>query len=193
MTISIYILRKLKPQKSLNEIAITKASKQLNVLRRKASTQDRARKKKKIQEQNGISVSFNTIGRPLLLNRYSSLNHEIMNIVDDGMLAASHRRRRNVVNVRSIMHIKEQLRAQANIDTSYSSVLNYTLPRNARSLAAKTHHTPPPVQLDRIERSEIKKRPDGNYCAASQKYLRDLAGLLGNRCVFISQDDKAKV
>jgi hypothetical protein len=62
-SISDHTLRgTLKIQKSLNEIAISKASKELTVLRRKASTQDRARKKKKIQEQNGISVSYNTVG-----------------------------------------------------------------------------------------------------------------------------------
>jgi hypothetical protein len=180
-------------RKRSNEKEIITINERLTKLKRNAANQAKVRKKKKTQFESGQYVTYTGLGAPLLLAKYPQLNHAILDIVDADEGAASHRRRRNVVNVRSIKHIHEQLRAQATIDISYSSVINYTLPRRPNSISARSHHTPAPVQFKRIERSEMKQHLDGHYCTASQKYLRDLASFLGKRCVFLSQDDKAKV
>lgn len=179
-----------------NKSQIDKNDAELKKLKRNALYQDQYRKKKAKQlEENNEVVSHDSPGRPLLLAQHLNLNHEIMRIVDDSdsTLQGSHRRRRKIVNVTNFKHIKAKLKADADIDISYSSLLNYTLPKNPKSKAAQSHHTPAPVRYKAITRTERSNHPDSHYCAASQKYVRDIVTLLGNRCVYISQDDKAKV
>jgi hypothetical protein len=72
-----------------------------------------ARRKKERMEE-GKDISYDTLGRPLVLSKYPNLNHAIMDVLEPDA-QASHRRRRNEYDVINQTQLKEQLRLQATI------------------------------------------------------------------------------
>jgi hypothetical protein len=57
----------------------------------------------------------------------------------------------------------------------------------------KRHVTTVPVKLLKAANNERRNHPDAHFAAATISYLKDLAGAMGPECVFLSQDDKARV
>ena len=181
-------------EKLVNDRELLELNRELSKRKRNAAAQEKYRKKKAVvlEEQNRV-VTYDTVGRPPKYIEYPNLLQQINDIVDgDNSAAASNRRRTEILGVTSMKHIKDELRERA-ISLSRSSVSNYTIPSKLNSIAARKHHTPANVRIDRIQNNQTKNHIDGHYCNTSQKYVRDLVASLKDQAVFISQDDKAKV
>ena len=68
------------------------------------------------------------------------------------------------------------------------------LPHRASSIDGRRHVHTVPVRLRRAQNDEHGKHEDGHFATATIRYIRDLASIFGNDCVFfLSQDDKCKV
>jgi hypothetical protein len=152
------IIRIVMAKSELNTI-----DKSINELKRKAknSAAVRAKKLKAIDEGRllitnlGIFYKYDTVGRPHILNKFPNLNESIVNDADPDA-EANDRRRRTQLDVRTVVHLKEQLRENNNIDLAESTLRSYLKPRNPNSIQAKRHHTPAPVKVSTVHRSEMK-------------------------------------
>ena len=171
----------LMQEKTENDIQLRVLGQEFLKRKKNAEAQQRCREKKaKLLTDEKKVVSYDTVGRPPKYIEYPDLLFQMHDIVDlENEATASNRRRTNDLGVTTLKHLKEELR--------------YTMPRKSNSIAARRHHTPAAIRIDRIENSEMKIHVDGYYCNTSQKYVRDLCAFLKDRSVFISQDDKAKV
>jgi hypothetical protein len=68
------------------------------------------------------------------------------------------------------------------------------LPHRAKSIDGRRHVYTAPVRLRRAQHDEHSKHEDGHFATATIRYMKDLASIFGNNCVFyLSQDDKCKV
>ncbi|CAF4770220.1 unnamed protein product, partial [Rotaria sp. Silwood2] len=68
------------------------------------------------------------------------------------------------------------------------------LPHRASSIDGRRHVNTVPVRLRRAQNDEHGKHEDGHFATATIRYMKDLASVFGNDCVFyLSQDDKCKV
>ncbi|CAF1602695.1 unnamed protein product, partial [Rotaria sp. Silwood1] len=64
----------------------------------------------------------------------------------------------------------------------------------ATSRDDRRHVNTAPVRLRRAQNDEHGKHEDGHFATATIPYMKDLASIFGNDCVFyLSQDDKCKV
>ena len=68
------------------------------------------------------------------------------------------------------------------------------LPHRASSIDGRRHVNTARVRLRRAQNDEHGKHEDGHFATATIRYMKDLASIFGNDCVFyLSQDDKCKV
>ncbi|CAF5087070.1 unnamed protein product [Rotaria sp. Silwood1] len=68
------------------------------------------------------------------------------------------------------------------------------LPHRATSRDGRRHVNTAPVRLRRAQNDEHGKHEDGHFATATIRYIKDLASMFGNDCIFyLSQDDKCKV
>lgn len=164
----------------------------LKKLKRNADYQQKSRLKKatRLKEENE-AVIYDRAGRPPVLFEYPDLLEHIHNSIEFG--AADAKRRKEVIKVRSITHLQEELENNYNEYLSTSTLRNYMLPNNRNSIAAKAHHHPAMVGIANVSRSEKKEHIDSHYCLASVKASKSFASTFSDLTVMISQDDKAKV
>lgn len=123
--------------------------------------------------------------------KYPNLHEHIHECVEFG--SADEKRRKEVIKVRTIDHIRENLESNYNEYMSRTCLNNYMLPRQSNSIAAKSHHHPTNIKVSPIIRDERKEHPDMHYCFASVREAKQFAMRFSTHSVIISQDDKAKV
>jgi hypothetical protein len=164
----------------------------LNKLKRHAAHQQKSQeKKKKLLENEQVVIKYDSSGRPPLIYQYPDLHDHIHSCIEFG--EADAQRRREIIKVRMINHLRSSLEEKYNEYLSRTSMRNYILPRNNRSLSARAHHHPALVGIAGVNRDEKKAYLDGHYCLASVKNAKNFAVAFADQAVILSQDDKAKV
>ncbi|PKB94336.1 hypothetical protein RhiirA5_386722, partial [Rhizophagus irregularis] len=150
----------------------------------------RAKKIKHLQEHQEV-IQYDSPGRPSFLIQYPNLHEHIHECIEFG--AADKKRRKEVIKVRTIRHLRENLNSKYNEYLSRTTLNNYLLPSRSNTKAAKTHHHPALVANASVSRTEKNEHIDEHYCLASVKGAKQFAALFSTHSVIISQDDKAKV
>ncbi|CAB4475417.1 unnamed protein product [Rhizophagus irregularis] len=125
---------------------------------------NREKKAKLLQERQEV-IQYSSPGHPSLLTQYFDLHEHIHECIE--FRAADKKRRKEIIKVRTICHLQEELKS-------------------------KTHHHPANIAVASISRDEKNEHPDEHYCLASVKGAKQFAALFPTHSVIISQDDKAK-
>ena len=161
-------------------------------LRGNAAAQNRVREKKrqKLNKENIVEV-YDAPGRPSYLINNPDLLEKMHSSIEFG--AADHKRRKEIIKVRTIKHLREKMEENYNIYMSKSTVKNYMQPRHPGTKEANRHHHPAQIRLAAVGRNEMKEHVDEHYCLASVKGVKLFASTFPQNVVLISQDDKAKV
>ena len=170
---------------------IIEQEKRLVKLKRHAAAQAKLREKKARCLEEGIVEVYNKPGHPSAATIYPDLWDNIHDCVEFG--AASAKRRKNIIKVRTIKHLKEKLEEKYQIYLARQTLSTYLLPRHQNTFAAKRHHHPALVGISSVARTEMKAHIDEHYCLASVKLAKTFAASFPNDSIIISQDDKAKI
>ncbi|GBC26323.2 hypothetical protein GLOIN_2v1870260 [Rhizophagus irregularis DAOM 181602=DAOM 197198] len=163
----------------------------LSKLKRHAEAQSKLRTKKKKLIEEGVVEQYNTPGRPSAAMKDPELWDKIHDSVEFG--AAHAKRRKVVIKVRTIKHLRETLEEKYNTYLSRQCLSTYLQPRHQNTFAARRHHHPAKVGLASVARTDMKSHVDEHYCLASVKAAKIFAEVFADESIIISQDDKAKI
>ncbi|CAB4477164.1 unnamed protein product [Rhizophagus irregularis] len=170
---------------------VSEQNARLNKLKRHADAQAKlAAKKNKLLEE-GIVERYDTPGRPSAAMKDPELWDKIHDSIEFG--AAHAKRRKVVIKVRTIKHLRETLEEKYNTYLSRQCLSTYLQPRHQNTFAARRHHHPTKVGLASVVQTEMKTHIDEHYCLASVKAARTFAEVFADETIIISQDDKAKI
>jgi hypothetical protein len=150
----------------------------------------RAKKVRLLQEHQEV-ILYDSPGRPPFLTQYPNLVEHIHECIEFG--AADKKRRKEVIKVRTVRHLREDLNSKYNEYLSRTTLNNYLLPSRSNTKAANTHHHPAIVANASVSHSERNEHIDEHYCLASVKGAKQFAASFSTNSIIISQDDKAKV
>ena len=164
----------------------------LKKLKRNADYQQKSRLKKatRLKKENE-AVIYDCAGHSLVLFEYPDLLEHIHNSIEFG--AANAKRRKEVIKVRSVTHLQEELENNYNKYLSTSTLRNYMLQNNRNSIAAKAHYHPAMVGIVNVSQSKKKEHIDSHYCLASVKVSKSFVSIFSDLMIIISQDDKVKI
>ncbi|GBC16002.2 hypothetical protein GLOIN_2v1766467 [Rhizophagus irregularis DAOM 181602=DAOM 197198] len=146
--------------------------------------------------------TINTINTKLakLQQVYNSTNDlEIQNNLLEHMTtfkqfgAADKKRRKEIIKVQTIRHLRENLNSKYNEYLSRTTFNNYLLPSRSNTKAAKTYHHLAIIANASVSRNKKNKHIDEHYCFTFMKGANQFAALFSTNSIIISQDDKAKV
>jgi len=102
-------------------------AKKMKTLKRQARYQNKSREKKaKLLEERQEVVKYDSPGRPSLLIQYPELHEHIHECIEFG--AADKKRRKEVIKVRTISHLREALNSKYYEYLSRTTLNNYLLP-----------------------------------------------------------------
>ncbi|EXX54950.1 hypothetical protein GLOIN_2v1766467 [Rhizophagus irregularis DAOM 181602=DAOM 197198] len=161
-------------------------------LKRQAGYQQKSRAKKaRLLQEHQEVILYDSPGRPPFLTQYPNLIEHIHECIEFG--AADKKRRKEIIKVRTIRHLREDLNFKYNEYFSRTTLNNYLLPSRSNTKVAKLHHHPAIVANASVSQSERNEHIDEHYCLASVKRAKQFAALFSTHSVIISQDDKAKV
>jgi hypothetical protein len=163
----------------------------LNKLKRHAEAQSKLRTKKQKLLEEGVVEKYDTPGRPSAAMKDPELWDKIHDSIEFG--AAHAKRRKVVIKVRTIKHLRETLEEKYNTYLSRQCLSTYLQPRHQNTFAARRHHHPAKVGLASVARTDMKSHVDEHYCLASVKAAKVFAEVFANDAIIISQDDKAKI
>ena len=107
--------------------------------------------------------------------------------------AADHKRRKEVIKVRTVKHLREKMEENYNVYMARSTLQNYMQPKHQGTREAQRHHHPAQIRLASVGRNKMASHVDEHYCLASVKNVKSFALVFSKDIVLISQDDKAKV
>jgi len=128
-------------------------AKKIKILKRQARYQKKSRAKKaKILEEHQEVVKYDSPGRPPLLIQYPELHEHIHECIEFG--AADKKRRKEVIKVRTISHLREALNSKYNEYLSRTTLNNYLLPHRSTTISAKAHHHPANIAIASVSRNE---------------------------------------
>ncbi|GBB92221.1 hypothetical protein RclHR1_19880001 [Rhizophagus clarus] len=161
-------------------------------LKRQAEYQQRSRAKKaKLLQEHQEIIKYDSPGHPPLLIQYSDLYEHIHECIEFG--TTDKKRRKEVIKVRIIRYLQEELNSKYNEYFSRTTLNNYLLPSRSNTKAAKAHHHPAIIANASVSQTERNEHIDEHYCLASMKEAKQFAALFSTHSIIISQDDKAKV
>ncbi len=143
-----------------------------------------------LEKENIVEV-YDTPGHPSYLMNDPNLLEKMHSSIEFG--AADHKRRKEVIKVRTIKHLREKMEENYNIYMAKSTLQNYMQPWHFGTKEAKQHHHPAQIRLAAIGKNEMSDHVDEHYCLASVKGVKTFASAFSQNVVLISQDDKAKV
>ncbi|GBC35238.2 hypothetical protein GLOIN_2v1766467 [Rhizophagus irregularis DAOM 181602=DAOM 197198] len=122
--------------------------------------------------EEGVVEQYNTLKRPFATMKDPELWDKIHDSVEFG---ATHARRRKVViKVRTIKHLRETLEEKYNTYLSRQCLFTYFQPHHQNTFAARRHHHYPAK-------------------VASIKVAKIFAEVFADELIIISQDDKVKI
>ena len=131
------------------EGTITMEEQKLKRLKNNAAAQQRVRKKKRemLEKENIVEV-YDTPGHPSYLMNDPNLLEKMHSSIEFG--AADHKRRKEVIKVRTIKHLREKMEENYNIYMAKSTLQNYMQPWHFGTKEAKQYHHPAQIRLAAI-------------------------------------------
>src|SRR5687768_11300571 len=130
-------------------------------------------------------------GCPLFLINDSNLLEKMHGSIE--FRAADHKRRKEIIKVRTIKHLREKMEENYKIYMTRSMMQNYLQPRNSETKEAQRHHHLAQIRIAAVGRNEMNEHIDEHYCLASVKGIKSFALAFSQDIILISQDDKVKV
>ena len=110
-------------------------------LKRQAGYQRKCRaKKSKLLQEHQEVVQYDSPDHPTFLIQYPDLHEHIHEYIE--FRAADKKRRKEIIKVRTIRHLREDLNSKYNEYLSHTTLNNYLMPSRSNIKAAKTHHHP---------------------------------------------------
>ncbi|CAF1588411.1 unnamed protein product [Adineta ricciae] len=134
-----------------------------------------------------------TTGRPRVEEYCPDLLQMIEEIAKVGGASDGRRQTETIRPCLTLDDLREKLK-QRGYDIKRTTLYYRLLPHRAKSIDGRRHVYTVPVRLRRAQNDEHGKHEDGHFATATIRYMKDLASIFGNDCVFyLSQDDKCKV
>ncbi|CAF3745929.1 unnamed protein product [Rotaria sp. Silwood1] len=125
--------------------------------------------------------------------KYPDLLETIEEIARAGGACDDGRRSRTIRPCLTLDDLRDKLK-QRGYDITRSTLYDRLLPRRPLSKDGRRHTNTAPVRLRRARHDDHARHEDGHFATATIRYIKDLASIFGNNCVFyLSQDDKCKV
>ncbi|CAF4894135.1 unnamed protein product, partial [Rotaria sp. Silwood1] len=132
-------------------------------------------------------------GRPRVEEECPDLLQIIEEIAKVGGASDDRRQSETIRPCLTLDDLREKIR-QRGYDIKRTTLYYRLLPHRAKSKDGRRHVNTVPVRLCRAQNNEHAKHEDGHFATATIRYMKDLASIFGNDCVFyLSQDDKCKV
>ncbi|CAF3698963.1 unnamed protein product [Rotaria sordida] len=132
-------------------------------------------------------------GRPRIEEQCPDLLQIIEEIAKVGGASDDRRRSETIRPCLTLDDLREKIK-QRGYDIKRTTLYYRLLPHRASSIDGRRHVHTVPVRLRRAQNDEHGKHEDGHFATATIRYMKDLASIFGNDCVFyLSQDDKCKV
>lgn len=167
------------------------ATKRLQRLEQMRRATGRVRSKKRLL--GSAFVPRGNVGRPPIEFNQPGIRDAILSIFTQEAAADPKRRSETLSSTRTLPIAMQKLKSDG-WKVTYSSLYRRILPAHGRSYEAARHINPLQIKAFRPENSKHADNPDSHFAAATMQFLRDLAVTLGSRaCIYLSQDDKAKV
>ncbi|CAF1277160.1 unnamed protein product [Adineta steineri] len=133
------------------------------------------------------------VGRPRVEEQCPDLLQIIEEIAKVGGASDDRRRSETIRPCLTLDDLREKIK-QRGYDIKRTTLYYRLLPHRASSIDGRRHVHTVPVRLRRAQNDEHGKHEDGHFATATIRYMKDLASIFGNDCVFyLSQDDKCKV
>ncbi|CAF1291047.1 unnamed protein product [Rotaria sordida] len=132
-------------------------------------------------------------GRPRVEEQCPDLLQIIEEIAKVGGASDDRRQSEIIRPCLTLDDLREKIK-QRGYDIKRTTLYYRLLPHRAKSVDGRRHVNTVPVRLRRAQNDEHGKHEDGHFATATIRYMKDLASIFGNDCVFyLSQDDKCKV
>ncbi|CAF1416944.1 unnamed protein product, partial [Rotaria sordida] len=132
-------------------------------------------------------------GRPRVEEECPDLLQIIEEIARVGGASDDRRRSETIRPCLTLDDLREKIK-QRGYDIKRTTLYYRLLPHRAKSRDGRRHVNTVPVRLRRAQNDDHRKHEDGHFATATIRYMKDLASIFGNDCVFyLSQDDKCKV
>ncbi|CAF1024873.1 unnamed protein product [Rotaria sordida] len=132
-------------------------------------------------------------GRPRIEEQCPDLLQVIEEIAKVGGASDDRRRSSTIRPCLTLDDLRDKLK-QRGYDIKRTTLYYRLLPHRASSRDGRRHVNTAPVRLRRAQNDDHGKHEDGHFATATIRYMKDLASIFGNDCVFyLSQDDKCKV
>ncbi|CAF3108249.1 unnamed protein product [Rotaria sp. Silwood2] len=132
-------------------------------------------------------------GRPRVEEECPDLLQIIEEIVKVGGATDDRRSSEIIRPCLTLDDLREKIK-QRGYDIKRTTLYYRLLPPRVKSIDGRRHVNTVPVRLCRAQNDEHRKHEDGHFATATIRYIKDLASVFGNDCVFyLSQDDKCKV
>ncbi|CAF0743506.1 unnamed protein product [Didymodactylos carnosus] len=170
--------------------------------KQRASNKYRDKRKKKVEQLCESNPELATelskiyrgqVGRPPIEEQCPDLLSIIEEIAKVGGASDDRRRSETIRPCLTLDDLREKIK-QRGYDIKRTTLYYRLLPHRASSIDGRRHVRTVPVRLRRAQNDEHGKHEDGHFATATIRYIKDLAGIFGNNCIFfLSQDDKCKV
>ncbi|CAF2101870.1 unnamed protein product [Rotaria magnacalcarata] len=132
-------------------------------------------------------------GRPRVEEQCPDLLQIIEEIAKVGGASDDRRRSETIRPCLTLDDLREKIK-QRGYDIKRTTLYYRLLPHRAKSIDGRRHVNTVPVRLRRAQNDDHGKHEDGHFATATIRYIKDLASIFGNDCIFyLSQDDKCKV
>ncbi|CAF1478065.1 unnamed protein product [Rotaria sp. Silwood1] len=132
-------------------------------------------------------------GRPRVEEECPDLLQIIEEIAKVGGASDDRRRSETIRPCLTLDDLREKIK-QRGYDIKRTTLYYRLLPHRAKSRDGRRHVNTVPVRLRRAQNDDHRRHEDGHFATATIRYMKDLASIFGNDCVFyLSQDDKCKV
>ena len=147
----------------------------------------------RIPEVKSLLRLNDTTGRPHIETMQPGLLEAIVDIVSHGAAADDRRQTETMRTVHTLKELKAMLE-QVGYVIKESALYLRLLPRRSDTIEGKRHVKTVPVKIVKADNSLHKEHPDGWFCRANNRFVEELASVLGPQQVcYLSQDDKSRV
>ncbi|CAF5015493.1 unnamed protein product [Rotaria sp. Silwood1] len=132
-------------------------------------------------------------GRPRVEEQCPNLLQIIKEIVKVGGASDDRRQSEIIRSCLTLDDLREKIK-QRGYDIKRTTLYYRLLPHRAKSVDGRRHVNTVPFRLRRPQNDDHGKHEDGHFATATIRYMKYLASVFGDDCVFyLSQDDKCKV
>ncbi|CAG8752264.1 16048_t:CDS:2, partial [Cetraspora pellucida] len=104
----------------------------------------------------------------------------------------------SIMEIEPVSHLSTTIEVKPTIEISVNAIAQRKIANEIKIHDCVEYGSANPkrqkeVAVAGVSRTDTQEHPDGHYCLASVKYVRQFASMFADMSVIISQDDKAKV